>query len=182
MTTYFKGAVIKHPAYVKLENEFDDLTSTTLAIKLGEALNVPVVSLDSVVWKKGWVPASKEERAIGEQSVIVGEHWVIEGVSKTVRESADYIIFLDVPRSVCMSRCFKRNFLYFFKSRSELPENCPEILIVPQLLKIIWNFPIIAKPIILESLERKKGVVISDLNQIDDLVAKIVIEHGFGGK
>ncbi len=155
---------------------------TTLAIKLGQALNMPVASLDSVVWKKGWVPASKEERSIGEQSLIVGDHWIVEGVSKTVRESADYIIFLDVPRLVCMSRCFKRNFLYLFKSRPELPDNCPEILIVPQLLKIIWNFPTLAKPIILESLDRKKGVVISDLNQIDDLVTRIVIEHGLGGK
>ncbi len=155
---------------------------TTLALKLGQALNIPVASLDSVVWKKGWVSASTEERTVGEQRLMSNDCWVIEGVSKTVCESADYIIFLDVPRFVCIFRCFKRNIPYLFKSRPELPENCPEILIVPQLLKIIWNFPARARPIILETLDRKRGVVISDLSQIDDLVAKISIEYGLGSK
>ena len=53
---------------------------------------------------------------------------------------------------------------------------------MPQLLKIIWNFPALARPIILETLDRKRGVVISNLNQIDDLVAKISIEYGSGCK
>lgn len=150
---------------------------TTLAMKLGQALNIPVASLDGVVWKKGWVLASMEERTLGEQALIGGDCWIIEGVSKTVRESADYVIFLDVPRLVCMYRCFKRNFPYLFKSRPELPENCPEILIIPQLLKIIWAFPKRARPTILKTLDQKRGVVISDLNQIDDLVAKIAIEY-----
>jgi len=150
---------------------------TTLALKLGQSLNVPVTSLDSVVWKKGWVPASMEERIHSEQRLISSDCWVIEGVSKTVRENADYIIFLDVPRLVCLFRCFKRNFIYLVKSRPELPENCPEILIVPQLLKIIWKFPDRARPIILETLDRKRGVVISNLNNIDDLIAEISAEY-----
>jgi len=155
---------------------------TTLALQLGQALNIPVASLDSVVWKKGWVPASKEERSLGEQHLMRNDCWIIEGVSKAVRESADYIVFIDVPRSICIFRCFKRNFLYLFKSRPELPENCPEILIVPQLLTIIWDFPTLARPIILETLDRKRGVVISNLKQIDDLVAKISIESALGCK
>jgi adenylate kinase family enzyme len=127
-----------------------DSGKTTLALKLGEALNIPVSSLDDVVWKNGWVPNIREQRLMS------SDCWIIGGVSKTVRESADYIVFLDVPRFVCIFRCFKRNFLYLFKSRTELPESCPEILIVHQLLKIIWNFLIIARHIILETLDRKK--------------------------
>lgn len=153
---------------------------TTLALKLGQTLKLPVASLDSVVWKKGWVPASMQERTIGEQRLINGESWIIEGVSKTVRESADYTIFLDIPRLVCLFRCIKRNFPYLFKSRPELPENCPEILIIPQLLKLIWAFPKRARPTILNTIVQNGGVVISDLNQIDELVSKITIEYGLG--
>jgi len=59
---------------------------TTLARKLSQALGIPVASLDSVVWKEGWIAASKEERALGEEQLVVRDSWIIEGVSKTVRD------------------------------------------------------------------------------------------------
>ncbi|MFD2178567.1 AAA family ATPase [Veronia pacifica] len=146
---------------------------TTLAKQLGQALNIPVQSLDGVVWKDGWVAASKEERALGEQKLVRQKQWIIEGVSKTARDSADYVIFLDVPRHICISRCIKRNLPYLFRSRPELPDNCPEILIIPRLFKIIWKFPELAKPNILQSMKYKKGVVFSKVVNVDELVAKI---------
>ncbi|GAB6262629.1 P-loop NTPase family protein [Photobacterium sp. R1] len=146
---------------------------TTLAKQLGQALNIPVQSLDSVVWRDGWVAASREERASGEQKLIKQKQWIIEGVSKAVRDSADYVIFLDVPRHICVARCIKRNLPYLFRSRPELPDNCPEILIIPRLFKIIWKFPKLAKPNILQSMKHKKGVVISKVVSADELVVKI---------
>ena len=155
---------------------------TTLAKKLGQALALPVQSLDSVVWKDGWVAASREERALGEQKLIEQEQWIIEGVSRTVRESADYVIFLDVPRHICIYRCIKRNLPYLFRSRPELPNNCPEILIVPRLLKIIWQFPELAKPNILQSMKQKEGVVINTAFNLDELVKTIKADLSvFGG-
>ncbi|GAB1255616.1 hypothetical protein NBRC116494_01180 [Aurantivibrio plasticivorans] len=151
---------------------------TTLAKKLGHALGIPVDSLDSVVWKEGWVAASKEERAIGEQQLINQNQWIIEGVSKTVRESADYVIFLDVPRHICIFRCFKRNVSYMFKSRPELPSNCPEIRIILRLLKLIWMFPYLAKPIILKSVEHKKGIVFNKVADVEDLIASVKASVG----
>jgi hypothetical protein len=56
-----------------------------------------------------------------------------------VRESADLIVFLDYPRWVSFWRCAKRNWRYLFRSRPGLPENCPEIRIVPTLIRIIWQ-------------------------------------------
>lgn len=149
---------------------------TTLAKQLGQTLDIPVQSLDSVVWKDGWVAASKEERELGEQKLVEQEQWIIEGVSKTVRDSADYVIFLDVPRHICLFRCLKRNLPYLFRSRPELPDNCPEILIAPRLFKIIWKFPQLAKPNILHSMQKKKGVVINSPVSLDELVAKITAD------
>lgn len=146
---------------------------TTLSKQLGEALNMPVNSLDSVVWKSGWIPASKEERALGEQLLINKNQWIIEGVSKTVRKNAEYVIFLDVPRHICLLRCIKRNLPYLFKSRPELPSNCPEILIIPRLIKLIWLFPSLAKPVILQSMEQQKGIVLNKVTDLDDLVVLI---------
>ncbi len=155
---------------------------TTLAKQLGQALNMPVDSLDSVVWKEGWVAASKEERTLGEQKLVNQSQWIIEGVSKTVRENADYVIFLDVPRHICLIRCFKRNLPYLFKSRPGLPSNCPEIRIIPRLIKLIWMFPSLARPIILQSMDQQRGVVLSKVTSLDNLVAQIKAELGAGGK
>lgn len=155
---------------------------TTLAKQLGQALNIPVDSLDSVVWKEGWVAASKEERTFVEQKLVNQRHWIIEGVSKSVRETADYVIFLDVPRHVCLLRCFKRNLPYLFRSRPELPSNCPEIRVILRLFKLIWMFPALARPIILQSLDQQKGVVLSQVTNLDDLVAQIKVELGAVGR
>ena len=155
---------------------------TTLAKKLGQALDLPVSSLDSVVWKEGWITASKEERIQGEYELIAKNSWVIEGVSKVVRDNSDFIIFLDIPRHICLLRCFKRNIPYLFSSRPELPKNCPEILILPRLLKIIWSFPTLANASILKSINLQRGIVIKDLNKVDDLVAQIILELGINDK
>lgn len=155
---------------------------TTLAKKLGQALDIPVASLDSVVWKEGWIAASKVERAAGEQQLVIQDNWVIEGVSKTVRDNAEFIVFLDTPRHICFLRCFKRNLPYLFKSRPELPSNCPEIRIIPSLTKLIWLFSSLTRPSILKSMEQQKGIVVSKATKLDDLVDKIKTELGAGGK
>ena len=156
---------------------------TTLANKLGKALDLPVSSLDGVVWKEGWVIASKEERVLGEQELMSSSNsWVIEGVSRVVRNNSVYIVFLDVPRSICLFRCIKRNLPYLFKSRPELPDNCPEVLILPKLLKLIWDFPTIARQSILKSFDHQKGIVIRGSIQVDDLVTKIVADLKVGEK
>ncbi|MBD1558717.1 hypothetical protein HC752_17435 [Vibrio sp. S9_S30] len=148
---------------------------TTLAKALGEALDLPVASLDGVVWKEGWVTASKEERTRGEQGLIQPKSWIIEGVSKSVRENADFIVFLDIPRHICLLRCLKRNLPYLFKSRPELPDNCPEILILLSLIKLTWLFPLRAKVSILKSLSQQKGTVINEPTEVEKLVAQIIV-------
>lgn len=114
---------------------------STLARELARALMLPFSSLDSVVWKPGWGQVEPEERRRREYELTIPERWIIEGVSPIVREAADTLIFLDYPRTTSFIRCIRRNWRYLFKSRPELPENCPEILIIPTLIKIIWLFP-----------------------------------------
>ena len=60
--------------------------------------------------------------------------------------AADLVVFLDVPRRVSLVRCARRNAPYLFRSRPDLPERCPEVLIIPKLLKIIWQFPTHVRP------------------------------------
>lgn len=131
---------------------------TTLARTLGERLGLRVYGLDTIVWQAGWQKTPLDVRAQKELELAAQPSWVIEGVSSRVAKEADFIVFLDVPRWLCLWRACKRNLPYLFRSRPGLPENCPEWRIFPQLLKIIWQFPVRVRPKILRILERQMGV------------------------
>jgi adenylate kinase family enzyme len=126
---------------------------TTLALQIGRRLDLPVHHLDSVVWQPRWKKTDPHTRRALEEQLTRRESWVIDGVSKHIRERADLVVFLDLPRPKCVLRAMKRNVPYLFRSRLGLPEKCPEILIVPRLLKIIWRFPSRVRPAILEEAE-----------------------------
>ncbi|MCE3224353.1 MAG: putative kinase [Nitrospira sp.] len=123
---------------------------TSLARALAVALNLPYVGLDRVVWKPGWISTPKTERKEQESAIARNLVWVVDGVSDMLLQEADTVIFLDVPRLRCFWRVFLRNLPYLFHSRPGLQERCPEITIIPTLVKIIWRFPKLVRPGILE--------------------------------
>jgi len=132
---------------------------TTLAKHIAASLQLPVFFLDKVVWQPGWQKTEPAQRDMLEQELIDKPDWVIDGVSHNIRYAADLTIFLDVPRHVCIGRCMRRNLPYMLRSRPELPENCPELKILPQLLKIIWRFPDWVRPHILNDIENGINVI-----------------------
>jgi len=127
---------------------------STLARQIAAQLNVPCFSLDRVVWQSGWKKTRQDEKTRLIQELIQPDSWVIDGVSSEVQAAADTVIFLDVERKVCFWRVCKRNWRYLFRSRPGLPAGCPEILIVPTLFKIIWNFPKRIRPRILAQCDQ----------------------------
>ncbi|MGE0495918.1 MAG: hypothetical protein AB7S38_42325 [Vulcanimicrobiota bacterium] len=121
---------------------------TTLAAELGRQLDLPVHGLDHLVWQPGWEPTPLCQRAEREHELAAGEAWIIEGVSPRIRASADLVVFLDLPRWLCLARCLRRTLLHP-AGRPELPRDCPEWRILPHLLSLIWHFPARARPAIL---------------------------------
>lgn len=122
---------------------------STLARWLGAALDLPVHGLDRVVWQAGWQLTPLAQRDAALRQLASGTAWVIDGVSRIIEAQADLVVFLDVKPALCTWRCARRNLRYLFRSRPGLPANCPEILIIPQLLKIIWRFDRDVRPNIL---------------------------------
>jgi len=114
---------------------------TTLAKQLGLVINIPVFSLDSVVWQPGWLKTPPEERAEGERKLVAGSDWVIDGVSPFVRAHADFVVLLDVPWQIGALRAVARTCRYFKSTRPELPPPCPDIDVLPRLLRLIHRFP-----------------------------------------
>jgi adenylate kinase family enzyme len=151
---------------------------TIISYKLAKLLNrQDIICLDKIVWKPGWILVDKEEKKLELEKIAKMQSWIVDGVSKTILEAADTILFLDYPRRICYLRAFKRNCKYFFKSRPELPERCPEILIIGKLIKIIWDFPKIVKPDILkhisENLQKKQIFCITNDNELEVAINKI---------
>jgi adenylate kinase family enzyme len=127
---------------------------STLAKILAEKHGLPYSSLDSIVWQEGWKKTPQDIRKRKIKALTKGDTWIIEGVDHEVMETADVVIFLDYSRRICLYRALRRNIPYLFTSRPELPPHCPEILILPRLLKIIWNFPTQVRPKILTAKEQ----------------------------
>lgn len=130
---------------------------STLSKEIARRRGMAWYGLDQIVWQENWrkTPAAQQKAEIAK--LMAQDVWVIDGVDYDILEAADEVVFLDLPRRVCFYRAFKRNWWYLFSSRPELPKNCPEILILPTLIKIVWRFPKRVRPKILAHKVRRSN-------------------------
>ena len=132
---------------------------TTLAREIGARLGLPVHGLDAIVWRPGWKKTPPAERNLLLQGLADEPAWVIDGVSSVIEARADLIVLLDAPPALCTWRCAVRNTPYLLRSRPGLPADCPELLIIPELLRIIWGFDRHVRPGVLERCAGRLRIV-----------------------
>src|SRR5688572_22342824 len=89
---------------------------STFAKRLAERLGLPLVHLDAIYWRDGWIETPKEEWR-GIVARLIGEpRWVMDGNYGGTMDmrlaAADTVIFLDMPRVVCLWRVVKRYFQF----------------------------------------------------------------------
>jgi adenylate kinase family enzyme len=152
---------------------------STLAMKLGDILSIEVFHLDSLYWHPGWVPTPKEEWKSIQENLIQRQKWIIDGnYSKTMDirlGAADTVIFLDLPRLVCLWHIFKRRFRYATKKRPDMAEGCPEHLDL-EFIRWVWNFPKDRKPEIINKLQtcgNKEVIILHSPREINKWLNKI---------
>jgi adenylate kinase family enzyme len=137
---------------------------STFARKLGELLHIEVIHLDALFWKPGWVGVSKQEQRLVQNDLVKREKWIIDGnYGSTIDirlNGADTIIFLDIPRIICIYRIIKRRLQYRNKIRPDMAEGCEERISL-EFLKWVWSYLKMNKPSILKkircSFQRQKG-------------------------
>ncbi|MCL2483850.1 MAG: hypothetical protein FWD89_02100 [Firmicutes bacterium] len=85
---------------------------STLAIKLGEILSLPVHHIDCYFWKEGWVEEDKEVLRKKIEEITNEEKWVIDGTYRVTLENrfekSDLIIYLNFPIDFCIESIRKR--------------------------------------------------------------------------
>ncbi len=146
---------------------------TTLSKHLSRLTGIEAYNLDRIVWQERWQKTPKQLREIQIAELIAKESWIIDGVSSQVLAKADLIVFLDASRATCYWRAMKRTFRHSIKQRPEMPANSPELLIVPQLIKIIWQFPRLVRPSILGERGRRNTQSFRHIRNQKDLSAFI---------
>ncbi len=79
---------------------------STFASHLQRVLKIELIHLDKLFWEPNWTPVSHEKQAEILEQEIKKENWIMDGFypwTFDVRlKRADTIIFLDIPRLLCM--------------------------------------------------------------------------------
>ncbi|WKA56349.1 DNA topology modulation protein [Planococcus shixiaomingii] len=139
---------------------------STFAKALSEKLKIEVYHLDALLWKPGWEPTSKAEQRHTQQQLTQKEQWIIDGNyngTLDVRlQAADTVVFLDMPRHLCLIRVFKRRWQFRNKQRPDMALECKE-KITTDFLKWVWHYPKAKRPNILQKLDAlstEKNIVI----------------------
>ena len=116
---------------------------STLARKLGEKLNLPVIHLDKLFWKPGWVEETQEAFDRKLAAELEKPRWIMDGnFNRTMPQRAakcDTIIYLDYNRFVCLWGVIKRNLINRGKVRPDMGEGCPERIDL-DFLNWVWNY------------------------------------------
>ena len=86
---------------------------TTLGRELARRLDVPFHELDALHHGPGWTEATAEELRARVEPLLAGEGWVVDGAYRgklgdLVLESADVVVWLDLPRRVWLPRLLRR--------------------------------------------------------------------------
>jgi homocysteine S-methyltransferase len=142
---------------------------STLSLQLGERTGLPVVHLDGVFWNPGWDRIDPDEWQAVTTDILAEERWILDGNygSTMVRrvERADTIIFLDMPRLLCLWRVISRWLRFRGQNRPSLPAGCEETISLEFILWIL-GYPQTRRPGVMALLEQartddKRVVVLS---------------------
>lgn len=125
---------------------------TSLALRLGRKLDLPVVHLDVLYWRPGWKPSDTASFRARVTDAIAGEAWVVDGSYSGLAfdltlARADRLVVIDRPRWLCQWRILRRSAFDRDIARPDLPEGCPEQFDW-KLMREAWRYDIERAPVI----------------------------------
>jgi len=125
---------------------------TTLALKLGGKLGLPVIHLDVLYWRPGWKPSETASFRLRVSEAIAGEAWVVDGSFSGLAfdltlARAEQLVVIDRPRWLCQWRILRRSAFDRDAMRPDLPEGCPEQFDL-KLMREAWRYNVERAPVI----------------------------------
>jgi adenylate kinase family enzyme len=125
---------------------------TSLALKLGRKLDLPVLHLDVLFWQPDWTASDKTSFRARVATAIAGETWVVDGSFSGLAfdltlARADTLVAIDRPRWLCQWRIAWRSAFDRAGMRPDLPEGCPERFDW-NLMREAWRYNADRRPVI----------------------------------
>jgi adenylate kinase family enzyme len=128
---------------------------SVFAARLAERTRLPLIHLDALYWKPGWIKTPKEEWARTVDDLLARDRWVMDGNYAGTLDrrlaACDTVVFLDLPRTVCLMRAVKRRIVYRRGGRPDMTPGCSERL-TWEFIRWIWQYPRNQRPRVLARL------------------------------
>ena len=134
-----------------------------LARRLAEILDLPVVHLDRLYWKPGWVPTPDPEWYAIQLRELERDAWIADGIQEgRVKpdlwlDAADAIVFIDASPLSSVWRVAKRRL--DSSDGPEMPADCkpaPLYRAFPRFLRFLWLYRRSVRPELLADLARRE--------------------------
>jgi adenylate kinase family enzyme len=153
---------------------------STVATRLGQLLDLEVNHLDKFYWRPGWVETSPEEWTQIVTDLINRDSWIVDGnyggTLELRMQRCDTIVFLDMPRLLCVWRIVKRNFRYRRGVRPDMAEGCREKL-DPEFVSWVWNYSRRTRPkvvkLIREQANGKRAVWLRSNAEVNKFLGEL---------
>jgi adenylate kinase family enzyme len=133
---------------------------STFAARLAARTGLPLIHLDAVYWRPGWVETPKDAWRQSVERLVSEEAWLMDGNFGGTLElrlaACDTVIFLDLPRALCLWRVLLRRLRFLGRTRPDMSPGCPERL-TWEFLQWIWTYPSARRPKLLARLEALRG-------------------------
>ncbi|HKG12138.1 MAG TPA: DNA topology modulation protein [Pyrinomonadaceae bacterium] len=134
---------------------------STFAERLGGRTGLPVIHLDSLFWRAGWQETPRDEWAARVDELLKGGEWIMDGNYGGTLErrlaACDTVVFLDLPRALCLWRIIRRSMRYRGRTRPDMAEGCHERM-TREFVRWVWDYPRTRRPGVLKKLgEMREG-------------------------
>jgi len=128
---------------------------STLSVALGARTGLPVVHLDTHYWNPGWTPTPDADWRQKVARLAAEPRWIMDGNFSGTFDArfprADTVIFLDLPRALCLVRVLRRWVDHAGRTRPDLAPGCPESIDLA-FMRWVWSFPERSRPRVMEEL------------------------------
>lgn len=153
---------------------------STLSRQLSKKLKIDVYHLDALFWKPNWEAVPKYEQIKVQNDLVQKDEWIMDGNyggTMDIRlNAADTIIFLDIHRTICVYRAFKRIWHYRNKTRPDMGEGCEERFDL-DFFKWIWAYPKTQRPKILKKIQvlsvHKEIIILKSPKEVQRFIEKL---------
>jgi adenylate kinase family enzyme len=127
---------------------------STFARRMAAITGIPMVSVDALFWKPGWIEPDRAEFRERLAEAALQPRWIMDGnytshLVELRRDACDTAIWFDLPRSTCMLGILSRIAASYGRVRPEMSDGCPERIDF-EFFRYVWTFREKQRPRLLE--------------------------------